>query len=248
MSAAQRSRTLFKVTVLGDGGVGKTALTVQFTMASFVETYDPTIEDCYRKQWSVDGQPCLLEVLDTAGQEEYTALRDQWIRDGEGFLIVYSVASRDTFDRVESILRRVRRVKEDAASLSVTGYSPYASPTTPSSAASRAGAGLPIVIIGNKRDLPHEREVMPEEGQRLAQRLGCEFYETSAKTGYNVDNAFKSVVRGIRAAKGLAGGPTTGNGSLHAVEGTNPSGMTSVGNGHAGVKKREKRHKRCMIL
>jgi GTPase KRas protein len=100
MSAAQqRSRTLFKVTVLGDGGVGKTALTVQvrlgeksksakrdidlvvqFTMASFVETYDPTIEDCYRKQWSVDGQPCLLEVLDTAGQEEYTALRDQWIR------------------------------------------------------------------------------------------------------------------------------------------------------------------------
>ena len=49
-------------------------------MASFVETYDPTIEDCYRKQWSVDGQPCLLEVLDTAGQEEYTALRDQWIR------------------------------------------------------------------------------------------------------------------------------------------------------------------------
>lgn len=89
---------------------------------------------------------------------------------------------------------------------------------------------------------------MPEEGQRLAQRLGCEFYETSAKTGYNVDNAFKSVVRGIRAAKGLAGGPTTGNGSLHAVEGTNPSGMTSVGNGHAGVKKREKRHKRCMIL
>lgn len=86
---------LYKITVLGDGGVGKTALTVQvsparvpnrilhassthrlradylvrqFTMASFVETYDPTIEDCYRKQWSVDGQPCLLEVLDTAGQ------------------------------------------------------------------------------------------------------------------------------------------------------------------------------------
>lgn len=44
------------------------------------QTYDPTIEDCYRKQWVVDDQPCLLEVLDTAGQEEYTALRDQWIR------------------------------------------------------------------------------------------------------------------------------------------------------------------------
>ncbi|KAI5451198.1 RAS2 protein [Naganishia albida] len=246
MSAAQRSRTLFKVTVLGDGGVGKTALTVQFTMASFVETYDPTIEDCYRKQWSVDGQPCLLEVLDTAGQEEYTALRDQWIRDGEGFLIVYSVASRDTFDRVESILRRVRRVKEDAASLSVNGYSPYASPTTPSSA---AATSAPIVIIGNKRDLPHGREVMPEEGQRLAQRLGCEFFETSAKTGYNVDNAFKSVVRGIRVSKGLAGGVApTGNGGMHAVGEPSPTGMGGVASGHANVKKREKRHKRCVIL
>lgn len=80
---------LYKITVLGDGGVGKTALTVQvsfgypvhprrtlhslvkqFTMSSFVETYDPTIEDCYRKQWVVDDQPCLLEVLDTAGQGE----------------------------------------------------------------------------------------------------------------------------------------------------------------------------------
>lgn len=88
---SQASRMVFKITVLGDGGVGKTALTVQvcldgrsgeraisasprahhsrqFTMSSFVETYDPTIEDCYRKQWVVDDKPCLLEVLDTAGQ------------------------------------------------------------------------------------------------------------------------------------------------------------------------------------
>ena len=69
-------------------------------MNSFVETYDPTIEDSYRKQVVLDDAPALLEVLDTAGQEEYTALRDQWIREGEGFLLVYSIASRSTFDRI----------------------------------------------------------------------------------------------------------------------------------------------------
>lgn len=85
---------LFKITVLGDGGVGKTALTVQFTMSSFVEvscrcvgqlltrsqTYDPTIEDCYRKQWVVDDQPCLLEVLDTAGQGEFASVNGRFGR------------------------------------------------------------------------------------------------------------------------------------------------------------------------
>ncbi|KAJ2794179.1 RAS2 protein, partial [Coemansia guatemalensis] len=56
-----------------------TALTIQLCLNHFVETYDPTIEDSYRKQVVIDDQPCVLEVLDTAGQEEYTALRDQWI-------------------------------------------------------------------------------------------------------------------------------------------------------------------------
>ena len=85
---------LYKLVVLGDGGVGKTAFTIQVGYGRilgpsacrrghsfvcknhFVETYDPTIEDSYRKQVQIDGQSCMLEVLDTAGQEEYNALRD----------------------------------------------------------------------------------------------------------------------------------------------------------------------------
>jgi len=68
----------WRVAVLGDGGVGKTALAVQFTLNCFVETYDPTIEDAYRKQLVVDNRMCFVEVIDTAGQEEYATLRDQW--------------------------------------------------------------------------------------------------------------------------------------------------------------------------
>ncbi|KAI9102037.1 small G-protein Ras2 [Phlyctochytrium arcticum] len=167
--------TLYRLVVLGDGGVGKTALTIQLCLNHFVETYDPTIEDSYRKQVVIDDLPCILEVLDTAGQEEYTALRDQWIRDGEGFLLVYSITSRSTFERVERFKQQITRVKDMDK--------------------------VPLMLVGNKCDKLAEREVSKEEGQQMARRLKCEFIETSAKTCLNVDRAFYNVVRMIRLQK-----------------------------------------------
>ncbi|TXT16034.1 hypothetical protein VHUM_00537 [Vanrija humicola] len=216
---------VFKITVLGDGGVGKTALTVQFTMSSFVETYDPTIEDCYRKQWVVDEQPCLLEVLDTAGQEEYTALRDQWIRDGEGFLVVYSVTAKSTWSRVEKIVDRVMLVKNEN-SHAATDSPGYAAGQRRANAPSRNK--IPIVIVGNKRDMTNNREVTPEEGRALAQSLGCDFYETSARLNQNVEAAFKSLVRQIKIAKSGGEVPSEKTGSQPA--------------------ERKKRHKKCVVL
>lgn len=61
----------YKLVVVGGGGVGKSALTIQFVQSHFVDEYDPTIEDSYRKQFVVDEEVALLDVLDTAGQEEY---------------------------------------------------------------------------------------------------------------------------------------------------------------------------------
>ncbi|KIS70468.1 small G-protein Ras2 [Mycosarcoma maydis] len=165
---------IYKLVVLGDGGVGKTALTIQLCLNHFVETYDPTIEDSYRKQTVIDDQPCMLEVLDTAGQEEYTALRDQWIREGEGFLLVYSISARATFERVERFRSQISRVKDQE-------------PHT-----------VPIMLVGNKCDKVNEREVSREEGQALAHRLGCKFIESSAKTCVNVERAYYTVVRMIR--------------------------------------------------
>jgi len=163
---------LYKLVVLGDGGVGKTALTIQLCLNHFVETYDPTIEDSYRKQVVIDDHPCVLEVLDTAGQEEYTALRDQWIRDGEGFLLVYSISSRSTFERVERFHDQITRVKD----------------TEP----------VPLMLVGNKCDKITEREVSREEGMNMARRLKCDFIESSAKTCVNVERAFYGVVKMIR--------------------------------------------------
>lgn len=81
MSRAQILRE-YKIVVVGGGGVGKSALTIQFIQSQFVDEYDPTIEDSYRKQCVIDGETALLDVLDTAGQEEYSAMREQYMRTG----------------------------------------------------------------------------------------------------------------------------------------------------------------------
>eukprot|EP00490_Sorites_sp_Unknown_P007071 CAMPEP_0114656500 /NCGR_PEP_ID=MMETSP0191-20121206/12423_1 /TAXON_ID=126664 /ORGANISM="Sorites sp." /LENGTH=80 /DNA_ID=CAMNT_0001873811 /DNA_START=37 /DNA_END=276 /DNA_ORIENTATION=- len=68
----------YKIVVLGGGGVGKSALTIRLVNDNFLEEYDPTIEDSYRKQCDIDGTPCMLDILDTAGQDDFAALRDAW--------------------------------------------------------------------------------------------------------------------------------------------------------------------------
>ncbi|KAJ6452707.1 ras protein [Mycena vulgaris] len=94
----------WRIATLGDGGVGKTALAVQI--------YDPTQEDVYRKQVMVDNRMCFVEVMDTAGQVEYAAgIRDQWLRKSQAFLLVYSIASRSTFDQLEYFRQSVPRIK-----------------------------------------------------------------------------------------------------------------------------------------
>jgi GTPase KRas protein len=203
--------TLYKLVVLGDGGVGKTALTIQLCLNHFVETYDPTIEDSYRKQVVIDQQSCMLEVLDTAGQEEYTALRDQWIRDGEGFVLVYSITSRASFSRITKFYNQIKMVKESASSGSPSGPSYLGSPMSHTSGG--PPLPVPVMLVGNKSDKAVERAVSAQEGQALAKELGCDFVEASAKNCINVEKAFYDVVRMLRQqrqntqnAKGRGGG------------------------------------------
>ncbi|KAJ7118063.1 P-loop containing nucleoside triphosphate hydrolase protein [Mycena epipterygia] len=150
------------VTLLGDNGVGKTSLALRI--------YDPTIEDHYGKQLYVDNRVCLVEVIDPALQEEW-GFRDSWVQRGQAALLVYSIASRATFDGLESFRHIVKRIK---------------------------GGDAILILVGNKCDLEARREVSQEEGAALALQLGCKFIETSAKTGHNVDWAVAILVRTLR--------------------------------------------------
>jgi len=163
-----------KLCVLGDGGVGKTALTIQWVHNHFVESYDPTIEDSYRKQIRIDDEPCMLEILDTAGQEDFTALRDQWIRDCDGYVLVYDTTSHSSFEQTRVFKQQISRVKDSEMSSST------------------------IILVGNKCDLVEKREVPTEEGQELAKSFGCQFAEASAKTRENIEHIFVQVIREVR--------------------------------------------------
>merc|ERR1711982_234208 len=97
----------------------------------------------------------LLDILDTAGQEEYSAMRDQYMRTGQGFLCTYAITSRSSFDEITSFREQILRVKDEDK--------------------------VPMVLVGNKCDLEEERQVTAVEGQDLAKSFGCPIYETSAK-------------------------------------------------------------------
>ncbi|KAI8999196.1 Ras- protein Rap-1A [Gaertneriomyces sp. JEL0708] len=162
----------YKLVVLGSGGVGKSALTVQFVQSIFVEKYDPTIEDSYRKQVEVDGQQCMLEILDTAGTEQFTAMRDLYMKNGQGFILVYSITSQATFSDLVELREQILRVKDTEK--------------------------VPMVLVGNKCDLEDDRVVSKDQGSSLASQWGsATFLETSARKKINVDEVFFDLVRQI---------------------------------------------------
>ena len=182
----------------------------------------------------------MLEVLDTAGQEEYTALRDQWIRDGEGFVLVYSITSRSSFSRIQKFYNQIQRVKDSSNAGSPTSVGYLGSPLSPISSGFTGPA--PVMLVGNKSDRVTEREVSTQEGQALAKDLGCDFVEASAKNNIHVDKAFYDVVRKLRRQRQVVGDKRS------TVIGSTPfvtPGATGK-NGSRGNK--QSKSKTCTIL
>lgn len=200
----------WRVTALGDGAVGKTSIAVQFTLHSFTEAYDPTIEDAYRKQTVVDGSVCHIEIVDTAGQEEYSTLRDQWVREGQGFILVYSITERRSFERIETFRQALLRAKTRTPPL--------------------------FILVGNKDDQTYERQVLKAEGESLAAQWGCEFMETSARTGHNIDKLFIHLIRSLREVRDGAELPPTGGAPIK------PSGSQRA------QPTRPRRKSKCIIV
>jgi len=168
---SSRATNPYKMVILGDGGVGKSALSVQFMQNHFISDYDPTIENSYQKTIMLEGEVCVVDLLDTAGQEEYAVMRNQYMQAGQGFLLAYSINNRDTFQSIPNFHEQIQDVKNNAC---------------------------PIVLIGNKSDLEDSRLVSLMEGQSLASKLGqIPFFEASAKDRVNVVESFQCLLRAM---------------------------------------------------
>ncbi|XP_075236950.1 ras-related protein Ral-a [Lycorma delicatula] len=166
---------LHKVIMVGSGGVGKSALTLQFMYDEFVEDYEPTKADSYRKKVVLDGEEVQIDILDTAGQEDYAAIRDNYFRSGEGFLCVFSITEDESFQATQDFREQILRVKNDES--------------------------IPFLLVGNKGDLDEKRKVTLADAQSRAQQWGVPYVETSAKTRENVDKVFFDLMREIRSRK-----------------------------------------------
>ncbi|KAF2229440.1 ras-domain-containing protein [Viridothelium virens] len=153
-----------KIAVLGDSGVGKTALSC---INKFSDDYEPTIKDSYRKNIQSSHYDFLLDVLDTPGAEEHLQIREECIKESECFILIYSITSESSFAKIRNLHEEVRRLKTDTLS--------------------------PVVLVGTKSDQSAERKISTRCGESLAQELNCRFMEISAKYE-DVDFVFVSAL------------------------------------------------------
>lgn len=166
----------YKIVMLGSGAVGKSAITVQMVSGHFLSSYDPTIEDSYRTTININNKDIILNIIDTAGQEEFYALRDQYIRSGDGYIIVFSITSVTSFLEVNAIKEQLNMVLDvDNNTL------------------------IPIILVGNKCDLEEYRQVQSSDAQRLAEEWKVKYFETSAKNKTNINRIFEELIYLIEA-------------------------------------------------
>ncbi|KAL2911140.1 hypothetical protein HK105_209388 [Polyrhizophydium stewartii] len=192
--------------VVGSGGVGKSCLTVRFLKDEFTNEYDPTIEENYRKNVTVDNVQCTAYIIDTAGQHEYKALRDQHLKDGKGFLLVFAVNDKSSLEEVKQLREQIMKLKETRK--------------------------VPFVICANKCDLPADQvEVDMNSVKAFCQEVKIPLLSTSAKENINVEESFQDLVRECRsgAPSALSGsGGANASGSSSGESGIGANGSTSA--------------------
>ena len=165
---ADSRRTVIPLMLLGDGQVGKTSLTKRLTGNVFEDSQLTTIgKESYVYLTQLHGYDVKMKIWDTAGQERFKSMSVNVIKNVEGLILTYSIASRESFQNLESWLKQLN----DADDLSKK----------------------PIIIVGNKSDLEASREVSKAEGKQFADNHGYHFFETSAKTAENVKEAFDDI-------------------------------------------------------
>ncbi|XP_025080557.1 GTP-binding protein Rheb-like isoform X1 [Pomacea canaliculata] len=168
MSAPPKQR---KIAFMGFRSVGKSSLIIQFVENHFVDNYEPTIENTFHKSLKLGGQEYHLQVVDTAGQDEYSIIPQSYFMNINGYVLVYSVNSEKSFSVAKFVYQRLLDMKGQM--------------------------DVPVVLVANKTDLRMERVVSYEDGKKLADSWKAPFIEASAKENSSVREIFEKVVQCI---------------------------------------------------
>jgi GTPase KRas protein len=198
------------ITICGDGGCGKSSITLRLVRSQWTSDYDPTIEDSYSITRRIDGQTCHLSLTDTAGQEEYRGMWGGANLRSDAFLMVYDITNADSLDQLEyfnELIDMETETRMDAAVSAAKNNSKTA-----------GQIAMPVKIVaGNKCDLQESRQVDAKTGLEWARRRNCGFMETSARNVVNIEETFALIVRRVverrRAALEMAKGDQGGQGA-----------------------------------
>lgn len=199
---------LFKYIIIGDTGVGKSCMLLQFTDKRFQPVHDLTIGvEFGARLINIDGQQIKLQIWDTAGQESFRSITRSYYRDAAGALLVYDITRRESFNHLSRWLEEARQ---------------------------NGNPSMTVMLIGNKTDLEHRRAVSTKEGEVFAAENGLVFMETSAKTAANVENAFIKTAESIydKIKGGFYDPSREGNGvKLGVMANAGASGTAKLGSG-----------------
>nr|AVV26999.1 Rheb2 [Eukaryota sp.] len=180
-----RGKKSRKIVFLGSRAVGKTLVNLVHIGEPFQDTYHPTIQNTFQKVITVNGDEYSAEILDLAGMDEYSLLPSHYSLGVHGYVLIYSVASKASFENISVI--------NDKLMHNFLGSS-----------------NVPRVLVGNKTDM--RRQVTKEEGQKLAEEWGCPFVECSAKNNENVSAIFNQLMIEIDKADRATGKGDDANG------------------------------------
>eukprot|EP01132_Coremiostelium_polycephalum_P003668 gene3668-4568_t len=174
---------MFKLLLIGDSAVGKTSLLLRFADGTFQETsVNMTSVDYKIKNVIIDGKTFSLQIWDTAGQERFRTITSSFYRGAHGVLIVYDMTDQTSFNNVKLWMQEIQRY---------------------------AVVGVSRVLVGNKFDQDDKKVVSSTAAKEYADSIGVPFLETSAKTGFNVEQIFLTIANEIyRAPLGVPRGET----------------------------------------
>eukprot|EP01088_Endostelium_zonatum_P020188 TRINITY_DN72_c0_g1_i1.p1 TRINITY_DN72_c0_g1~~TRINITY_DN72_c0_g1_i1.p1 ORF type:complete len:213 (+),score=49.66 TRINITY_DN72_c0_g1_i1:74-712(+) len=183
---------LFKILIIGDSGVGKSALLLRFADDSYTESYISTIGVDFKiRTVKVEDKTVKLQIWDTAGQEKFRTIISSYYRGAHGIIVAFDTTDELTFNHVTTWLREIERF---------------------------ALGGVSKLLVGTKSDLTGARVVDFNRAKKFADDLGIPYVETSAKTSDNVDEAFLTLTKQIRSKLGPVAPVSTGNGSNGKVK------------------------------
>lgn len=189
------------ITICGDGGCGKSSITLRLVRSQWTSDYDPTIEDSYSVTRHIDGVTYHLSLTDTAGQEEYRGMWASSNLGADAFLLVYDITSTDSLDA----LQHFNDLIDMEAETRLDNAERARKAGVRSGNDARAKTVPPIKLVaGNKCDLQESRQVPASMGLEWARRRGCGFMETSARLEVNIEETFALIVRRVVEARRLA--------------------------------------------